>query len=1597
MVARRVSVGCLCLSLVACGDGARSRPSPAVDAEVADATPAVDAGDAAPAPTGDQGPPAPPTAAAWPCYSPCSEALTLPDGSLRACDADGLMLGCLGALACVDGSCVTPGQAPPACASDAECPDFQACVDARCRSTCEQTADCEGDLVCHRKVCRVPCGATTDACPEDTVCALVDGVTGFCMPAPGLREAPAEPPPDAMTFEVSAAALKFGPTLTEGTFSVTNTGPRAATLRVTKREQVTFTDAGRVVSRARPLPWLRLALGDAAPEQADSVTAVLPSGGTQTVRVAGAATQAFERWEGELQITLGELASPDTTADLKRVSLEFSSRPDGRYVGTLHQFAQFNDRDLDAFRNASRNDRLRAAQATDNALLVRWAAFRSGTDSLDAFEAMLSAVNTGAWSRAPTRKACREVYPRSQACYLFSDGSPGDSGVQLLSDAVDLRVPGGHVEAPLALELAAAVDDPHTLEGWIDSAFALQYPGNPPARLTFGADPTTCEAGQAGACIVPVAALTATAAVGARFAPGADGCDSAGEGFERISTPWLPTDFVAGTRLDADGARFMDECRTVGFPLDASSAPARALNAAAAGSAPLPDGRVRLRELDLVDGVFVNQTKLILLTRERFEGVDGEPLQSYGVAVLERVGPPALPDATRPGGVPAPSAPPALGVSLACGEVLDGQTPEAAARALLEGLAFDVGQAFRFRTEFRTPTGQAVGFVPALCGPGGVDLNPYCYDPTAIEALAGRIDCLVDLWQAHRLDLTGPTRLELKAALTAQFASQDGFERLYVELLVMLADDDLVRAAASRFDIAGVRAALFEGPRFEPGGLELAGGLGNQMTLLYRALQRYDQALGRFQRHSAPLWRAMGSVDTSYITPEAVTTYFERLLRASTRRTEAVSEAANVYAGLLEPELARGVIERGFARASLEATTLTQFIRRATPARGAARDQLESTLETASVRYAIALGRLRESYARVTNERTIFGLPPDLVPFLPISGRQVNAGRTILDQAADSVALALRREQAALAQDREVEGGAAQFQAALVGVRNEFEDQLAAICGTLTGPPPERRILPAIAQYAGFDPLAEALGEPCGLMGNGEIVDALGRGDDARLGLDAAVADLEARLEAVEVERRRGIAECGGRDAIALFAYESAAGDGGALSLDDAVFRLRQDITQKKREMAEWDEGIEVAKEAVGVVSAAITNPLLGVATGAVAVATAGAFINRIVRNDRIEALEDEIATKTLQAQVKRTAASRDAALRECCLDQPVPAQGCARPGPLMVQSEARVDTLMLAIKTAELNVLRAELRVRIAYSEVLDLRRKVVRLEAQRAEAEQNLVYVEAARSDPNVRLTRNAAILDADKSFDDAVRDAYRATRVVEYFTSQSYPRFNELLLTRMVRGSEFGLENYVIDLDRYFRAFEERSGRPELRVAQISLRDDIWAVGRSDTSGGPTTLDAREAALRERLADPALLDAYGAIVVPFSTGRALASPLTRDHKIDHVEVELKGTFEDGAVGRLTLTQRGTGAVEGFDGETRRYRFDPLTTVINPFFNGKKSAVFAPEVYMDQRFRDRPLFNSAWALRIDAPRDGVRSDINPAAITDVVLYVYYTDFVQQ
>ena len=1813
---RVLGAALICGGGVSCGDGegAADRPVATHDAasggHSADAAPSGDLQS-----TGGLGgaggalPPGPPPPSDPPCYSTCSESLELPDGGVRVCSGEGLMPGCLGTLVCTQGSCLPEGAPKPACQRDSECPDFQTCVSGGCYSTCEDDGTCEGASVCHRKVCRIPCSVADQACADGASCRVLDGATGFCMPSPppvdvGEGTGGAAAGPSGLTFELSSGLLQFGPRKSDDTFTITNTSQTAARFSVRKKQQATFTDEGRVLELAQPLPWLRLGLAPGETAQVPAIEAELAAGETVTVYLSGAVTEAFPRWEGELQVVLAG-------ADEKSVMLSYASLPSGRYTGTIHQFVQFNDRKLDEYIGASAAERAQKARGTENALLVKWTAFRQGTLTLDEVGAMLKATFDGSWAQQSTRTACAEHYGPGAVCYLYASGAPDDPGVRIFSDNAELRVPGGHIALPFGLILGTG-GDALELTGRVESGVALQYPGNPPASLRFGSDPAACEDDDGAACLVSVAEFSASAVVGGRFVPGEAGCaagaEPAGNSFELQSTPWLPTDFIAGTRLDEEGRRLKDECRESLFPLAPTTPDARFSNRAAAGGAPLPDGHARLRSLDLIDGVLANQTTLILLVRERFAGVSdeaGAKLAAYGIAVLEKdvadepsaadlapgllpqhltrpedllqltcdpalvaelLGPAAelsgatagrlarvLLDGTETGSAQvaqadpwaphwlcedtgrfdggraawrdgrfdercppesrvtyflldtsaAPQDPsedacqggsgcPGEGVSCACsgadcedrrgrcGQTLQRWVESGLARVhppwacgengvrnpgtvfcdqdrenLLSGKVFyapredavdlqplvpAIRQAFRYRTNFRGANGQTVGFVPAVCSPGGVDLNPYCYDPSAIEALAGRMDCLVNLWEGFGDALDLGTRTRVKQTLVEQYSEyawpprapgvpvgpadpprSEGFERLYAELLVMLADDDLTRAAASRFDVAGLSGAHFEGQRFEPGGPELAGGLGNQVMLLYRSLQRYDLALGRFHRLSGPLWRTMGSVDTNFVTQATATTYFNRLLRASTRRSEVVSDISEQYANLLQADLARGVIERGYTRTGLEATTLTQFIRRAAESlRGAERVQLESLLNEAALRYSVALRRMREGYDRISDERLIFGFAPDYVPFPVISGRQTSAVRVSLDQAIDATGLALNREREALELNRSVEGTAVQFQSELAKVRNQYENELAGLCGTLTGPAPDRRVVPAIPKYAELDPVALALGDPCGLMGHGQIFQAVGATDDARLGLRSALATLERTLDSVDLERQRAADECGGRDVIARVAFDAG---GQVLKFETEARALRQMISLKKRDLAVLDRQVDAARawidliaDAAAVAAACIpaltatvppvpipinparcgANVAAAAGMAGVAVATEIELQNRISKNEDITALERDIATKQGRIGSLQRDAAFATALQECCLDMPRSAQGCDHPGPLLVDSEARVDTLMLALQTGELNVLRADLKIRLAYAGVFDLRQRALRLVDQRSEAEQNLINVEAVRSDPNVRLTRNAAILDANKSFEDALEDAYRATRLVEYYTSQSYPHFDELLQARMVRGGEYGLENYVLDLDRFLRGFEEASGRPELRVAVVSLKDDLWQIPKQAADGTALGIEARADLFRARLADPGLLDPHGSVVIPFSTARDLASPLTRVHKIDHLEAELKGSFRDGQVGRLFLSQRGTGSIDALDESTRAYRFEPVTTVINPFFEGKKRANLDPKIYEDERFRDRPLLNTAWALGLDAQRAGASGDIDVRSVTDVILYLYYTDFVR-
>ena len=214
------------------------------------------------------------------------------------------------------------------------------------------------------------------------------------------------------------------------------------------------------------------------------------------------------------------------------------------------------------------------------------------------------------------------------------------------------------------------------------------------------------------------------------------------------------------------------------------------------------------------------------------------------------------------------------------------------------------------------------------------DQIPYCYSPVKIENVQRRIDCLLDIHKNYYDDLGATTvRPLLDKTLKVIFArddevSRDGFEHLNAELLVMLGDDAFTKASASRFDLAATSQAAFEGALFEPGGINLSGGAGFEMTNLYQSVQYYDMALGRFYSLNPSIWRALtyGETGRNFISQATVTTYLTRIANASTRKAEAWSQISTRYQNFNKPELARLVIERAYAGTYIESVLIARMI-----------------------------------------------------------------------------------------------------------------------------------------------------------------------------------------------------------------------------------------------------------------------------------------------------------------------------------------------------------------------------------------------------------------------------------------------------------------------------------------------------------------------------------------------------------------------------------------------------------------------------------------------------------------------------------------------
>jgi hypothetical protein len=327
-----------------------------------------------------------------------------------------------------------------------------------------------------------------------------------------------------------------------------------------------------------------------------------------------------------------------------------------------------------------------------------------------------------------------------------------------------------------------------------------------------------------------------------------------------------------------------------------------------------------------------------------------------------------------------------------------------------------------------------------------------------------------------------------------------------------------------------------------------------------------------------------------------------------------------------------------------------------------------------------------------------------------------------------------------------------------------------------------------------------------------------------------------------------------------------------------------------------------------------------------------------------------------------------------------------------LVDSAARMAGMIRGLDEIVLEALRAEIQLELNAVQVSRSFSEAQRLQERQEEAQQLLINVEAARNDPNVRIYRNESVINADIAFQDAMRAAYRATRMYEYYTSTSYEQLDELFLIRLAARGRPNLENYLTDLENAFADFEEVLGLPDARVAILSLRDDILRIPYLDEDKKPLENSARTALMVKALEDPARLDKNGYIVLPFGTSVDELSPLTRNHKIRYIEVNIVGSEIGDRLGRVYLRQRGTSVLRTIDDRNDYYVFPERTAVVNVFFNG--SRIFPVETYQNLRLRDRPYAHTMWELIINLRDEAVNRDIDLGSLSDIQILIHYTDF---
>ena len=914
-------------------------------------------------------------------------------------------------------------------------------------------------------------------------------------------------------------------------------------------------------------------------------------------------------------------------------------------------------------------------------------------------------------------------------------------------------------------------------------------------------------------------------------------------------------------------------------------------------------------------------------------------------------------------------------------DLLDGKTfyKESSGEPIFLKLKTLIDSGFRYKTRFRSRSGASIGFAPETCADES-DLIPYCYSPEEVERVEERTNCLLAIYNNYYDDLDEGPKENLVDYLIESFSYEDevhdGFERLNAELLIMMGDESYTNAFASRFDLAGSNIKSFQGSLFEPDGIDLSGGAGYEMYSLYQAVQYYQMVLDRFYSISPVIWKAINSGTTnSFITQETVTSYFDKLIRASSQKTRAWSQISKKYQSFNRPDLARLVVEKAYTAAYLESVIISKIMLKvADVTETNKRDQITYSINQAQLFYKMALLEMRDVYADITDDINFFGFAPEYIPFPALDEGDDNAFEKLYQIAIGKLDFAAKKESDALNSDRSFETDAASFQSELVNVRNNYENQLAELCGTMEGD--DGRIYPAIPKYAHLNEEAKLIGNPCGLAGNGAIHEAMGEMEIKLIDYELASGDVDDISELMKIEVERHNAFCEANDSLADYNFEV---DGSLISIEQGIQASTALLNTADRIYEQGKTSAELAKcSIIAGVAAGGDCPAAGVAMGLYNACMAAYQVIAI-------GLETTIATLEVEKLKKEQARAKWETEKECDFDA--------------IESNAALQELAMDREDAVLEAVKAGYRLSLAVSKINKLRNEAKRLVVQQEESEQLLINVIAAKNDPNVRIYKNDAVINADKAFNSALAAAYRATKVYEYYTSQSYAKLDQLFLIRMVSYGDYNLENYMYELYEAFYEFEEEYGNPDTRVAILSLRDDIIQIPRTGENGTALSEAERTKLFRETITGTDVIDSNGHINIPFSTNLTKLSPFTRNHKIKFIEAEVIGSDTGDSVGRIYLHQRGTGALSSLFGDRMFYKFPERMAVIDTYFNGQRwydSSISDFSVFRSERFRDRPFANTHWEFILNNVDEEVNEDINLDSLTDIKVYIYYTDFTE-